>query len=116
MLSNLLTIKQILNLCEKMPGSSWKICILLIGKPGKSPGYYFNSYSPELNLYTCNRMQALLKFLRAFSDSKKFTFACCLVEFIFELPYMHLKYALLIHIARMPCLSRIFPALKSGIE
>ena len=61
----------------------------------------------------CN---ALLKFLRAFSDSKKFTFACCLVELIFELPYMHLKYALFIHIARMPCLPRIFPALKSGIE
>ena len=31
--------------------------MLLIGKPGKFPGYYFTSYSPELNLYTCNRMQ-----------------------------------------------------------
>ena len=102
MLSNLLTIKQILNLCEKMPSSSWKICILLIGKPGKSPGYYFNSYSPGLIYTLVTACNALLKFLMAFSDSKKFTFACCLVEFIFELPYMHLKYALFIHIARMP--------------
>ena len=30
---------------------------MLIGKPAKFPGYYFSSYSPELNLYTCNRMQ-----------------------------------------------------------
>ena len=99
-----------------MPSSSWKICILLIGKSGKSPGYILTVTLQSLIYTLATACNALLKFLRVFSDSKKFTFACCLVEFIFELPYMHLKYALFIHIAPMPCLSRIFPALKSGIE